>query len=417
MATEEERASLVRRTTRLLVVAQAALLGTVGVVATFGPIALFRLTGSESAGAWIIGSYYVAAAAGAVIAGRVMDRRGRRLGLALGYGLIAISGLIAMASVAGASSAGILVSAGVMGAGAAAALLGRTAVADMYPPERRGRAVGTLVLAGTVGAVGGAPLGAALHAVAGRVGLDAEIAPWILVPLLAFLALGCVLAVRPDPRDLAVNGAGRAAAGRSPAAILALRPGLVAVVSIGVVQAVMSTFMGVVPVVLHRHGAGEVVVSLVVSLHLGGMFGFSRLFGGALDRWGRRPGLGSGVVLCLGGVGLSLLAGTIVPAGGLFLIGVGWCAAYVGSTAIVADLATPAERGRALGITDLVAALAAGGGVLAGALLLEATSFPVLAMTAIGLLLVPTALLVPLREDGPGRWPQAVAAFHRKATV
>src|SRR5918996_477439 len=291
MATKEERASLVRRTTRLLVVAQAALLGTVGVVATFGPIALFRLTGSESAGAWIIGSYYVAAAAGAVIAGRVMDRRGRRLGLALGYGLIAISGLIAMASVAGASSAGILVSAGVMGAGAAAA--------------RRGRAVGTLVLAGTVGAVGGAPLGAALHAVAGRVGLDAEIAPWILVPLLAFLALGCVLAVRPDPRDLAVNGAARAAAGRSPAAILALRPGLVAVVSIGVVQAVMSTFMGVVPVVLHRHGAGEVVVSLVVSLHLGGMFGFSRLFGGALDRGGRRPGLGRGVMLCLGGGGAS----------------------------------------------------------------------------------------------------------------
>lgn len=313
MATEEERTRLVRRTTRLLVVAQAALLGTVGVVATFGPIALFRLTGSESAGAWIIGSYYVAAAAGAVIAGRLMDRRGP--GLALGYVLIAISGLIAMASVARASATGILVSAGVMGAGAAAALLGRTAVADMYPLERRGRAVGTVVLAGTVGAVGGAPLGAALHGVGAKFGLDADVAPWILVPLLALVALGCVLAVRPDPRDLAVEGGG-AGEGRSPAAILALRPGLVAVMAIAVAQAVMSTFMGVVPVVIHQHGAGELTVSLVVSSHLGGMFGFSRLFGEALDRWGRRPGLGGGVVLSISGVGSASWQGPLfLPAG------------------------------------------------------------------------------------------------------
>jgi MFS family permease len=238
----------------------------------------------------------------------------------------------------------------------------------------------------------------------------------ILVPLLALVALGCVLAVRPDPRDLAVEGGG-AGEGRSPAAILALRPGLVAVMAIAVAQAVMSTFMGVVPVVIHQHGAGELTVSLVVSSHLGGMFGFSRLFGGALDRWGRRPGLGGGVVLSISGVGLSLLAGTVVPAGGLFLIGVGWCAAYVGSTAIVADLTTPAERGRALGFTDLVAALAAGTGVLGGGLLLEATSFPVLAFTAIGLLLVPAALLVPLREGGPGRWPQAVATVRSQPSA
>jgi MFS family permease len=119
-------------------------------------------------------------------------------------------------------------------------------------------------------------------------------------------------------------------------------------------------------------------------------------------------------LLALAGVALSLVAGTAVPAGGLFLIGVGWCAAYVGSTAIVADLATPTERGRALGITDLVAAITAAAGVLGGALLLEATSFPLLAATAIALLLVPAILLVPLREEGPGRWPQAAAIPQRQ---
>jgi MFS family permease len=171
-------------------------------------------------------------------------------------------------------------------------------------------------------------------------------------------------------------------------------------------QAVMTTFMGVVPVVMHAHGAGAGTVSVVVSLHLAGMFAFSRAVGTALDRWGRRPALLAGSGLLLAGVALSLFrTGTAVPAAGLVLIGVGWSTAFVGSTAVVSDLAAPSERAGALGLTDLVASLAAAAGVFGGAFVLETAGFPPLVVAGLALLLLPISLMVALRQPVPAGAP------------
>jgi MFS family permease len=224
------------------------------------------------------------------------------------------------------------------------------------------------------------------------------------------VALGLVFALRPDPRDLAVM-VDAPAAGRPPTEIFRLRPGLVAVVCIGVAQAVMVTFMSIIPVVVHSNGASEITISLIVSGHLGGMFAFSQVVGLALDRWGRRVGLLAGVVTSATGVVLGAFAGgTILSAIGLFLIGVGWSAAYLGSTAVISDLSGPAERGRALGLADLVAAASAATGVLGGAVLLGATGIGVVGTVGLALLSLPLLLLAPLQEAGPGRWPQALVA-------
>jgi hypothetical protein len=51
----EGRARLVRRGTILLTVAQAALWGSLGVFASFGPIAIFELSGRTSLAAVQIG--------------------------------------------------------------------------------------------------------------------------------------------------------------------------------------------------------------------------------------------------------------------------------------------------------------------------------------------------------------------------
>jgi MFS family permease len=89
---------------------------------------------------------------------------------------------------------------------------------------------------------------------------------------------------------------------------------------------------------------------------------------------------------------------------GLFVVGLGWSVAYLGSTSVVSDLTQPAERAGALGLIDLVTALSSALGVLGGAALLQATSFPTLAVVALALLVIPGALLLPLREPAPGRW-------------
>jgi MFS family permease len=369
-------------------------------VAAFGPISIFELSGRESLAAVLFGVYSLSVATGARLSGRFMDRAGRRPGLALGYVALAIGGAGAAVAVASVSAPGLIVAAAVIGAGGGTALLGRAAVADMYPPDRRGRAVGLVLVAGTIGAVGGPPLAGLVHAAARMAGVDRPLlVPWLLVPVLAAVGLVLVLSLRPDPRDLAV-GSG-AAATRRPLEVLRARRALGAVTTIAAVQVVMVTFMSVVPVVLHAHHAGELTVSIVVSLHLAGMFALSSVIGGALDRWGGRTGLLGGLGLSVAGVLLSLGEGaTILPAAGLLLIGIGWSMGYVASTAIVSDVAAPAERAGALGLMDLVASVSAAVGVLSGAALLQATGLVVLGLAALILLGGGLGAVVLTRERG-----------------
>jgi MFS family permease len=355
-------------------------------VAAFGPISVFDLSGRASLAAVLFGVYSLSVAAGARLSGRFMDRAGRRPGLAAGYVALAIGGAGAAVAVGSGSALALIVAAAVIGAGAGTALLGRAAVADMYPPERRGRAVGLVLVAGTVGAVGGPPLAGLVHAAARSAGVGQPlIVPWALVPVLAAVGLVLVLALRPDPRDLAARSA--AAVTRRPLEVLKARPAAAAVATIAAVQVVMVTFMSVIPVVLHSHHAGELTVSIVVSLHLAGMFALSSVIGGALDRWGRRAGLAGGLGLSAVGVLLSLGQGTtVLPAAGLVLIGVGWSMGYVASTAVVSDEAAPPERAGALGLMDLVASVSAAAGVVSGAALLQAAGFVVLGVAALVLL-------------------------------
>ncbi len=357
---------------------------------------------------FLIAVFWVAAGAGAPLAGRLMDRFGRRLGLAAGHVLIGVSGAAAAISVGSGSRVGLLLSAVPMGLGTGAALLARVAVADMYPPERRARAIGLMVAAGTIGAVGGPFFGGWIHSVAEARGVAQPLAaPWLILPVVATASLLAVIALRPDPRELAVSGPSRVArpsAGR----ILRLRPGIVAATAIAVTQPVMTTFMGVAPVVLSDHGTGAAAISAVVSGHLAGMLAFSPAIGVVLDRWGRRRGMIAGLGITAGGVLLTAIpSATPIVGVGLFVVGLGWSVAYLGSTSVVSDLTQPGERAGALGLIDLVTALSSALGVLGGAALLQATSFPTLAVVALALLLVPAGLLLPLREPAPGRWDAA----------
>ena len=89
---------------------------------------------------------------------------------------------------------------------------------------------------------------------------------------------------------------------------------------------------------------------------------------------------------------------------GLFLVGLGWSACDLGATAAISDLTTPAERGGALGFTDLVTSLAAAVGALAGGFVLESSGIAVVGIAMAVLMIPALALVAPLREPSPGRW-------------
>ena len=72
-----ERARLVRRNTALLTAAQGLAQAAAPVLLIVGSIAIVDLTGRDVSLGVLNGAYFVAAATGAVLLGRMMDRLGR----------------------------------------------------------------------------------------------------------------------------------------------------------------------------------------------------------------------------------------------------------------------------------------------------------------------------------------------------
>jgi MFS family permease len=291
----DERRRLVRRNTVLLATAQGLATMTFPVLLIVGSVAAVDISGRDSAVGVINGSYFIAAAAGAVLFGRWMDRTGRRPGLAASYLLLATAGGVCAFAIAQGWFLLLLAGTVLFGFAFGGSNLARGAVADMYEPSQRGRAVGIVLAVGTIGAVGSPFLIAFLRGWAGREAIDADVLPWIVVPVTAIAAFACALSLRPDPRDLAVRVEVVANTGaRTPRQLLRIGQFRTAVIAAAVGQMAMVAVMGVTPVALHHHHTSATVVSTVISLHIAGMWVFSPVIGAALDRFGRRPGLIAG---------------------------------------------------------------------------------------------------------------------------
>ena len=91
---------------------------------------------------------------GALALTRLTVRRGRGRALALGYLVGAVGAVVATGGAVTDDVAALLVGMLLLGAGNAAAQLSRYAAAELHTEDRRGRAIGAVVWAGAVGAVG-----------------------------------------------------------------------------------------------------------------------------------------------------------------------------------------------------------------------------------------------------------------------
>jgi MFS family permease len=397
LATERDR--LIRRNTILLAFAQGFVQTTFPVMLVIGGPAASRLTGREGAAGLLWAVYFLAAAAGAAVIGRWMDRVGRRPGLIVSYVLVGGAAAAAALSIRAGSFAGLLASTVPFGVALGGANLGRGAVADMYPAERRGKAVGILLAAGTIGAVLSPIAAAAIEGVAA----EGSVLPWIVPVAGALAALGCALAVRPDPRDLAVVDPSLGSeGGRRPRELLRVPVFRTAVIAAAVGQMTMIGVMGVTPTALDHAHHGGTTISLVISTHIAGMFAFAPVIGWWMDRAGRKAALVAGCGISITG---ALLAASemnaIVIGTGLFAIGLGWSATFLGATAVISDITAADERAGALGFTDLLISLMSALAGLVGGIVLEAAGYGAL---GVGLAaMVAAALLLVMRVREPAR--------------
>jgi len=154
-------------------------------------------------------------------------------------------------------------------------------------------------------------------------------------------------------------------------------------------------------IVGHHHAQADVFT--VISLHIVGMYALVIVIGAAIDRVGRRPSLISGLAVMAASTVMLLwvesIAGTALS---LFLLGLGWNISYVAATAELVAHASPVERGRLVGFTDLVAGLLGATLALLGG---AAYSEWGVAAVSIGatLAVVLPALVIVLRGGTPAR--------------
>ena len=380
-----------RRT--LLVLAAAQVLGGVGVAGAIAVSALVasRLSGSEAAGGLAQTGTVLGAAAASFAVSRVAARWGRRPALTLGYGVAALGGAGAVLAVSVGSAPALLVALVLVGSASAAGLAARFAATDLAAPERRARALATVVWATTVGAVAGPNLAGPVQGAAGAAGLEPGAGPFLLCACAFTLAaLGTWAGLRPDPLLLA-RGAAAAEAGPPPGGVevrAALRASPAALLGLGgivVGHLLMVGLMSMTPVHMDHGGATLTVVGLVISLHVAGMYALSPLFGWLADRAGRPLVLALAAALLLASGVLCALAGpadTGLLAVGLVLLGLGWSGGLVAGSALLTESVPSRVRTGVQGLADVAMNVSGAVGGIAAGLVVAGASYAVLGVVA-----------------------------------
>jgi MFS family permease len=345
----------------------------------------------------------------AVVAGRTMDRRGRRPVLAAGFvALAAGCGLTALATHTSSVSL-LLVGFVLIGMGQATSLLIRAAAGDMYVAARRARGISYVLSGAVIGAVLGPAVFSPMFA---DRKLDAAqlTVPWLSAAGIALIALTIVLMVRPDTRVIGQMLSERSGDGPPPAAAplaeIVRRPGVIpamiaSLASFGVMVSVMN-LAGYVVVEVHHHSQDSVFP--IIGAHVLGMYALVLVVGALIDRIGRTPALSIGlVVMGASTLGLQWVGSVPMTAVLLFGLGIGWNISFVAATAQMADCTAPEERGKLLGFNDLIAALLGASLALIGGYGLESAGVGALAVGATVIVVSPVAWIL-------WRVPQPAAA-------
>ncbi|ASU78683.1 MFS transporter [Actinopolyspora erythraea] len=352
-------------------------------------------------------------AAAAAVIGRTSQRLGRRIGLAAGYaaGALGACGVVVAATI---DNVTLLFTALVVyGAGTATNLQARYSGADLATPGHRARALSTVLVATTLGAVVGPNLVTPLGTLARAWNIPALAGPFLLAAV-AYAAAGIVLwsLLRPDPlitaRILADPDTSRPDESTSVSITSAdnRRRVLLGATVMVVAQLVMVAIMTMTPIHMQHHGHSVGAAGAVIAVHIASMYLPSPLSGFLVDRYGRMPiAAASGLTLLAAGLVAAVAPPQSVAllAVALGLLGLGWSFGLVSGTAIITDNTSLATRAKTQGLVDVTIAIAGAGGGLASGMIVATGSYPLLALTGgiIAVALLPVLVLTTRTNSTP----------------
>jgi MFS family permease len=278
----------------------------------------------------------------------------------------------------------------------------RYAAADAQLPDRRARAISTVVFAGTIGAVVGPKLvGPSGNLLAGLGATPLAGPMWSGALLFGLAGVLIVALLRPDPRDLARTIAAAHPDTRQPSGaarpireIMRLPAARLALAAMVFGQVVMVLVMTVTSLHMHHHQHGLDDVGTVIMAHTLGMFGLSVVTGPLADRFGRPLMIVAGALLLIAGsllAPVSLMTGWLALA--LFLVGLGWNLCYIAGSTLLADILAPSERAQVQGANELVVNLASAGSSLGSGFIMASLGYSALGLAGAALALLPLALV------------------------
>lgn len=372
-----------------------------GATLSIGSLLAVDLSGSEAWAGSITTVLTLAAAIAALPLARLAEARGRRVGLVTGLVAAMIGALLFIVAVMARSFPVLILGAAFLGLGTAANLQARFAAVDLAEPEHRGRSLSTVVWAITIGAVAGPNLIQPGALVGQALGLPPIAGPFVFSAAgLLLAALLLFLGLRPDPlllaRRLASSANDSGGTGSIPVrgtvrsglrAVRSSPQALLALAAVIAAHGVMVAVMSMTPLHLqqlvdgshagHHGGTTDstdalVIIGVTISLHIAGMFALSPVWGWLTDKAGRLQTIAIGHGLLLVAVfiaGFGQHEPTLVTAG-LILLGLGWSAATIAGSTMLAESVSQDERVTVQGVSDtLMGAAGAIGGATSGLLL------------------------------------------------
>ena len=388
---------IARRITFVLFLAQSFASAGFIAASAINPILGEKLAPDRAMATVPVAVYQFSTALTASMWGHVMDRIGRRNGIALGLVLGILGNVLVLVSTETSSFPTMLFGLVLMGATNSATQLSRFAAAEVSLPEHRGRAISMVVLGGVIGTILARVSAVPMSGFVVSLGMD-ELAGAYSTTLILF-AVAAVLVftgLRPDPRDVGKEVAKQYPSEiphgearpimqilRQPAAITA-----VAAMMLG--QVVMVAIMVITSLHMEDHSHNRADIYSVISAHTFGMFAPSIVSGWLLDKIGRGRMILIGASTLLLACITAPLSPDVLPLGiSLFLLGLGWNFCFVGGSTLLSDQLSPVERSRTQGTNDFLVGLASAIISLSSGFIFDASSYTMMAVIAGILALVP----------------------------
>ncbi len=344
---------------------------------TLSPIIAANLSGSETSAGIPNTLTLIGRALFAFPFGTLMDRFGRRLALAGGYFFSVLGALISIWAILENSYVGFLAGAFLFGMSRSSGDQSRFVAAEIFPIERRAKVIGTIIFAGTIGAIGGPLLVPPSTRIMASLGLEGSAGPFV-VAAAAMLIASLIVAffLFPDPKQIGRLTADEEAAADSSSIenyaeqrplreIFASPLVILATLAMTIGYFVMAFIMVITPLHMAHHDHSTTAISTTIMWHTLGMFGLSWLTGYLIDRFGRIAMIAAGsVILILSTILAPLSTGLPLISLALFLLGLGWNFSFVAGSSLLSDALSARERARAQGAAETLVSLAAGGASL-----------------------------------------------------